>query len=145
MGHPGLYPDLSGPARKTKYHGLVPRLQVSFDYLSASASIDIHFRTGSCGLEDAWQTKNAHLRQVAGVLGFLFTNAYLAYRHFRNSNMRHSDFKLRLANALMGYTVEQHGTLMLSKNNVAPADEAKVHVLKLLEKPTTDNHCNHPQ
>ena len=131
--------DLSGPARKTKYHGLVPRPQVAFDYLSTSASIDIHnhFRTGSTGLEDAWQTKNAHVRQVAGVLGFLFTNAYMAYRHFRNSTMKHSDFKVKLANALMGYIMEQHRTLRLSNNNVAPAEEAdaKVHVLVLLEKP----------
>ena len=72
--------DLPGPPRKTKYSGLIQRPQVAFDYLAASASIDIHnhFRTGSTALEDAWQTKNAHLRQVAGVLGFLFTDAYLA-------------------------------------------------------------------
>ena len=75
---------LSGPPRVTKYHGDVPRPMVAFDYLSSSASIDVHnhFRTGSTGLEDAWQTKNANMRQVAGVVGFLFTNAFLAYKHF---------------------------------------------------------------
>ena len=94
--------SLDGPPRVTKYHGNVPRLQVAFDYLSNSASIDIHnhFHTGSTGLEDAWQTKNASMRQVAGVLGFLFTNAYLGYRHFQKSAMKHSNFKIELANSI---------------------------------------------
>ena len=73
--------DLHGPPWVTKHHGEVRRPQVAYDYLSNSASIDIHkhFRTGSVGLEDAWQTKSVHMRQFAGVLGFLFTNGYLAY------------------------------------------------------------------
>ena len=36
---------------------------VAYEYLSSSASIAIpdHFHTGSTGLEDAWQTKNANV------------------------------------------------------------------------------------
>ena len=34
--------DLNGPPRQIKHHGQVPRRQVAFNYLSASASIDIH-------------------------------------------------------------------------------------------------------
>ena len=131
--------DLAGPPRKTKYHGLVTRPQVAYDYLSASASVDIHnhFRTGSNGLEDAWQTKNAHLRQVAGVLGFIFTNAYLAYRHFQNPNLKHSSFKINLANELMSFRMKQHRPPRLSNDFVPAAEEdKKVHALVLLSKPS---------
>ena len=134
--------DLDGPPRKTKYHGLIPRPQVAYDYLKSSASIDIHnhFRTGSTGLEDSWLTKSAHLRQLAGVLGFLFTNSFLAYRHFRKSTMKHSIFKMKLANTLMEYKEPQQRSIRLPL--VIPADDSqsqtKVHALVLLEKPKKD-------
>ena len=131
--------SLDGPPRATKYHGDVPRPMVAYEYLSSSASIDIHnhFRTGSSGLEDAWQTKNANLRQVAGVIGFLFTNAYLAYRHFHKSQIKHSEFKVELANALYKFKETAPHTKRFSLEVPIP-DIAKVHVLKLLQKPTKD-------
>ena len=94
--------SLDGPPQATKYHGDVPQPMVAYEYLSSSASIDIHnhFCTGSTALEDVWQAKNANMRKVAGVIRFLFTNAYLAYRHFQKSQIKHSDFKVKLANAL---------------------------------------------
>ena len=112
---------------------------VAYEYLSSSASIDIHnhFRTGSSGLEDAWQTKNANMRQVAGVIGFLFTNAYLAYRHFQKSEIKPSDFKVKLANALSKFKEIAPHTKRFSLEVPIP-DIAKVHVLKLLQKPTKD-------
>ena len=67
--------SLDGPPQATKYHGDVLRPMVAYEYLSSSIDIHNHFCTGSTGLEDAWQTKNANMRQVAGVVGFLFTNA----------------------------------------------------------------------
>ena len=97
--------DLDGLPRVTKHHGDVRYQQVAYDYLSNSTSIDIHnhFRTGSVGLEDAWQTKSVHMRQFAGVLGFLFTNGYLAYSKFQKSRIKHCDYKVKLANALMEF------------------------------------------
>ena len=98
--------------RKTKHHGLVPRPQVAENYLKMSAGIDIHnhVRTGSMGLEDAWQTKNYIHRQFAGVLGFVFSNAYLAMRYFYGKRMSfkltngdHSKFKILLVNQLLSY------------------------------------------
>ena len=131
--------SLESPPLATKYHGDVPRPMVAYEYLSSSASIDIHnhFRTGSSGLEDAWQTKNANLRQVAGVIAFLFTNAYLAYRHFHKSQIKHSEFKVELANALYKFKETAPHTKRFSLEVPIP-DIAKVHVLKLLQKPTKD-------
>ena len=90
------------------------------------------------GLEDAWQTKSAHMRQAAGVLGFLFTNGYLAYLKFQKSNMKHCDFKIKLANSLMEFKENEprpsRSSLKIS-NGSAPTT---AHVLKFLEKPTED-------
>lgn len=71
--------DTSGPPRNTKHSGEVSRPLVAFHYLESAAGIDIHnhFRTGSLGLEDVWKTKNPIHRQFAGILGFIFSNAYL--------------------------------------------------------------------
>ena len=132
--------SLDGPPRATKYHGDVPRQMVAYEYLSSSASIDIHNHlcTGSTGLEDAWQTKNANMRQVAGVIGLLFTNAYLAYRHFQKSQIKHSDFKVKLANALSKFKETAPHTKRFSLE-VPILYIGKVHVLKLLQKPTKDD------
>ena len=136
--------DLDGPPRVTKHHGDVRRPQVAYDYLSNSASIDIHnhFRTGSVGLEDAWQTKSAHMRQFAGVLGFLFTNGYLAYSKFQKSSIKHCDYKVKLANALMEFKENEPRPTRNSLEPSVGGASAKVHVLKLLEKLTADkNGC----
>ena len=135
--------DLSGPPRITKHHGDVSRPQVAFDYLSSSASIDIHnhFRTGSTGLEDAWQTKNSNMRQVAGVLGFLLTNAYLAYRYFQKSPMKHCDFKIALANALTTFKeVSKRSKRLSLEVSIVAETSPKVHLPKLLVKPTQDDN-----
>ena len=138
--------DLDGPPRQTKHHGKIARPQVAYDYLSASASIDIHnhFRTGSTALEDAWQTKNAHMRQVAGVLGFLFTNGYLAYRHFATS-IKHSKFKINLANILMKYKEDQHRPKRLGIGLPVEIEAPKIHALVYLEKPVRDKDGNDRQ
>ena len=132
--------NLDDPPRATKYHGDVPQPMVAYEYLSSNASTDIHnhFRTGSSGLEDAWQTKNANMRQVAGVIGFLFPNAYLAYRHFQKSQIKHSDFKVKLVNALSKFKETAPCTKRFSLEVPIP-NIAKVHVLKLLQKPTKDD------
>ena len=102
--------DLNGPLRQTKHQEQVPRPQVAFDYLLASGNINIHyhFRTGPAVMADARQTKNAYLQQLAGLLSFCFTNGYLAYRHFRKSWVKHSGFKIKLANVLMEIKEDSH-------------------------------------
>ena len=81
--------------------------------------------------------KNPNMRQVAGVIGFLFTIAYLAYCHFQKSQIKHSDFKVKLANALSKFKETAPRTKRFSLEVPIP-DIAKVHVLKLLQKPTKD-------
>ena len=98
---------MPGNPRKTKHRGLVSRPKVAESYLSSSASSDIHnhVRTGSLGLEDIWRTLEPQKRQFAGIFGFIFTNAYLAYKFFRKeTELKHTDFKMSLSNALINYT-----------------------------------------
>ena len=87
--------SLAGPPRLKKYHGANTRPQRAFNYLSSSASIDVdnHFRTGLVGLKDEWKTKNSNMRQVGGVLGFVFTNAYLAKRFCQKATIKSCDLK----------------------------------------------------
>ena len=53
---------IPGNPSKTKHNGFVSCPKVAEDYLKNSASTDAHnhYRTGSCGLEDIWHTKNPH-------------------------------------------------------------------------------------
>ena len=57
------------------------------------------------GLKDAILTKSPHIRQFTGVLGFLFTNACLAYRYFKpnQSSLEHVNFKMGLSNQLVEF------------------------------------------
>ena len=130
--------SLAGPPRLTKYHGAISRPQVAYDYLSSSASIDVHnhFRTGSVGLEDVWKTKNSNMRQVGGVLGFIFTNAYLAKRFFQKSTIKHCDFKIKLGNALCKFKEATQRAKRLSIDvSISNTHIEKVHLPKLLERP----------
>ena len=45
------------------------------------------------------------MRQFIGIFGFLFTNAYLAYRHFKQNNqdLRHIDFKFALSEQMVHF------------------------------------------
>ena len=112
---------------------------VAYEYLSSSANIDIHnhFCTGSTALEDVWQAKDTNMRKVAGVIRFLFTNAYLAYRLFQKSQIKHSDFKVKLANALSKFKETTPHTKEILTRSTYP-DIAKMHVLKLPQKQTKD-------
>ena len=72
---------LPGNSEKTKHHGHVPLPQVAEFYLTHVTSIDVHnhVRTQSLGLEDVLQTRSPHVRQLTGIMGFLFTSRYLKY------------------------------------------------------------------
>ena len=90
----------------------MPHPKVAESYLSSSASTDIrnHVRTGSLGLEDIWRTLEPQKRQLAGIFGFIFTNAYLAYRYFpKETELKHTDFKMSLSNTLINcpHTVKE--------------------------------------
>ena len=96
--------SVEGDPRRTKHHGNITRTVVAVDYLSYAAGIDIHnhYRMGAGGFEDAWQTNSAHIRQFAGVFSFIFTNAFLAMKHFKKgNNFKHSDLKIALANEMV--------------------------------------------
>ena len=54
------------------------------EYLKYAAATDIHnqYCNESAGLEDTWLRKNPHKRQLGGILGSCFTDAYLAMKYF---------------------------------------------------------------
>ena len=66
-----------------------------------------------CGpdlFKDIWNIKNPVLRQFAGVIGFIFTNAYLGHKYFFNPDYKHQ-FKIKLANQMIFFKeseVRQH-------------------------------------
>ena len=125
--------SLPGPSRKTKHHGLIPRPQVAYEYLQNAAGIDIHnhVRTGSKGLEDAWLTKDPCCRQFAGVLGFMFSNAFLAHLHFNGTKVLHADFKMELVNAMLNFN--ENAMIERRPNLVAIGNDANYHHLKRIE------------
>ena len=65
-------------------------------------------------IDAPWQTKNSNMRQV-GVLGFLFTKAYLAKHHFQKSPLKHCEFKIHLANSLANFKEATQRTKRLSR------------------------------
>ena len=104
--------SLEGKPRDTKHHGKIKRPKVAEQYLQMAAGIDIHnhVRTGSFGLEDVWSTKDYNQRQFAGVLGFAFSNTFLAATYFTQgsqnksiSKTRHINFKIKLANQFISF------------------------------------------
>ena len=50
-----------------------------------------------------WRTVSPHTRQFVGVLGFVFTNSYLAMKYFqkKDADLKHVDFKMELTNQLV--------------------------------------------
>lgn len=117
---------IPGRPRQTRHHGLVPRPQVAEQYLKNSASIDVHnhYRTGSCGFEDIWHTKNPHRRQLAGILGFCFTNSFLAMKYFTGQKtLPHHSFKMTAANALVSTSLANssfYATSSILDNSIDP-------------------------
>ena len=78
---------LPGNSRKTKHLGEVSCPKVAEFYVNHVAAIDIHnhAKTRSMEVQDVILTKSPHIRQFTGILCFLFTNAYLAYRYFKQN------------------------------------------------------------
>lgn len=143
---------LPGLPRKTKHSGDISRPHVAYEYLNAAAAIDIHnhARTGGLDLEDVWMTHDPILRQFAGIMGFLFTNAYLACTYFKYQRLgkpvsKHHGFMISLSNQLTSYddsTQSMNRRLSLqsmSENGLVN----KTHVLEKLSHPQNCYYCRH--
>ena len=136
--------------RKTKHHGDVKRPKLAELYLIYAASIDIHnaVRTGSLGLEDVLLTKSPHMRQIIGILGFLFTNAYLAYRYFKpnQDKLDHLKFKMALGKQMVQF--KDHASVNASRSLRPIANDerpmvASTHAVVKLAYPTPCYYCRH--
>ena len=97
--------------------------QVAFQYLRFAAGIDIHnhLRTGSAGFEDVWLTKSPQHRQFAGIVGFLFTNAYQSPKYFGDKSISHCAFKMDLSNRMVCF--QDYNSVVLRRSLLATATE----------------------
>ncbi len=140
--------SLSGPPRVTKHHGDVARPMVAYEYLDVSAGIDIfnHLQTGSRGLEDVWKTKNPVHRQASGVFGFLTTNAFRTKQFFQKTSLRHYEFKIKLANAMVSFSQTQRRMRRLRIDVVSKSDSDPTaqHLPRLLKANPKDNRYQQP-
>ena len=139
---------IPGKPRKTKHYGDVPRPQVAELYLTYAASIDVHnhVRTGSLGLEDVLLTLSPHARQFSGIVGFLFTNAYLAFKYFKpdQGKLVHCNFKLALAEQLVKYQAVAEPTPARRSLSRSDANGAVTsHVPVKLPYPKPCFYCRH--
>ena len=85
---------LEGPpkvkkSRRTGEIRTTPRPKIFSDYCEHAGAIDIynHSRTGGTALEDSWKTLSSFLRQIAGLIGFVETNAYVASKFFGDKTL----------------------------------------------------------
>ena len=83
------------------------------------------------GIEDVLLTNSPHLRQFFGLLGFLFSNAYLAYQFFKpdQSSLKHLHFKMTLAEQMVHFKDTAHNQSLCSclsspQSDAATADQA---------------------
>jgi hypothetical protein len=69
--------------RTVRYERLVPRPSLIEMFFNIFGKIDQHdhFRQGSLRMEEAWKTLTWWHRIVATILGIIFTDCYLAYKH----------------------------------------------------------------
>ena len=129
--------SLPGEPQITKNSGQISRPQVAERYLRHAASIDIHnhVRTGGTGLEDVWMTKSYISRQFAGVLGFVFSNAYLAFQYFNSDQAKHVPYTVgdhtKFKMALCTQLIEFAGGLEKVPQNV---EGSRTNHLKLLSE-----------
>lgn len=85
----------------------VPRIKLVEEYFSGAPAIDVHnhIRQSGLALELVWNTQNWKHRIYASLLGIIETNAYLAYKYFKNvhNNVSHSTFTEKVAHQLILY------------------------------------------
>ena len=143
---------IPGNPRVTKHHGAVPRPKIAETYLKHYDSIDKHnhVRTGSIGLEDVAKTHSPHLRQFFGVMGFLLSNAYLAYRYFKpnKGELKHLTFKMSLAERMVHYSETLIPQTSLRSHDVSvelepTSDIQPVHRIEKLDYQKPCFYCRH--
>ena len=125
--------------RSTQHHGLVNQPQVGEQYLQAAAAainIHNHNQSGSAALEDVWHTKSPRRRQLAGILGFCFTNAFLTMKCFTDKNLKHHTFKMAAAQALTNYQ-----TINLCKNRQLQKSSITEDALHMMAKHPNSRNC----
>ena len=96
---------------------------------------------GSCGLEDMWHTKNPHRRQMAGILGFCFTNAYLAMKFFAKQGLEHHIFKIAASNALINHKTESF--LQTRDILLDTSTDAVLHEIERIQYSLVCYYCQH--
>ena len=114
--------------RKTKHHGLVPCPQVAETYLK-SINIHNHVWTGSSALQDVWKTLNPDRCQLAGILDFCLTNAFLPIHHFQNPKLEHYKFKISASNSLTAFKSNS----LCQTRKLEVSTEMPLHPLEKLE------------
>lgn len=91
-------------------------------------------------MEDIWHTKNPLRRQLAGILGFCFTNSYLGMKHFCDPKMQHHIFKVPAEHALTTYkTTRLIETRMLNQSTNGSND----YILEKLPNSQSCYMCQH--
>ena len=106
-------------SKRTGQKVIMPRPKIFSDYCEKAGSIDIynHYRTGGVALEDVWKTNSPKLRQFAGLVGFVETNAFLARKYFcQNDNAKkttHSEFRKRVANLMLMNRMDRNSNVLI--------------------------------
>ena len=106
-----------------------------------AAAIDIHnhYHSGSTSLEDVWLMKSLHKKQLSGILGFCFTNPYLAMRYFGKNKQPHYQFKITASTALTQF--ESANLYQTRQLNVS--SEQALHSLEKLPYSKDCFSCQH--
>ena len=129
-----------GNPRVTKHHGLISRPKVAETYLKYATSIDIHnhTRSGSRALEDVWKTLNPRRRQLAGILGFCFTNGFLATKYFKENTVQHHEFKMKASYALVNF---KEATSCQTRSFLNVSQDEVLHKLQKLQYSVPCFYC----
>ena len=104
-------------------------------------SIDIHnhVRTGSSALEDVWKTLNPNRCQLAGILGFCLTNAFLAMQHFQNPKLEHYKLKINASDSLTAFK----NNSLCQTRKLEVSTEMPLYPLEKIEYSYTCFYCQH--
>ena len=102
---------------------------------AARINIHNHVQIGLLGYEDVWQIKNHIYYQFVGILGFIFTNLYLAMNYFKKLSAKHVDFKSNLVNQIVGYNPDVQIRNHRNTDKVSVQDQvSNTHDLQKFEK-----------
>ena len=123
--------------RSNKKKELINRPEVAEKYSKYNGAIDHgnHYRQGRKSLEKMLKTKKPTMRQFCGVMSFIYTNSYLAWKYFGNHKKcsewnvpslqcHHTQFKVTLANQLIYIATTKLATRSFGLVEVPPVREA---------------------